>query len=406
VSELIVAKVSWHKQKFYYDIGMTKVCRISLIAIVSFLITSVSMAQILDDVSKAEPEIRQSCKAEISQFCSNRKSDFEDLVNCLGHSKVKDNPCFGAMGKRLAFNVLDTKKVGKYTFPKGSTVYRSRGRLYLANLPVNWNFNGIRCKAGDVLLQDPNPWGSDLEVYLSRCHLDGEQIIAGILFMPGQTMTSFFPTGDVEEGNLAKDQIINGVPHKKGYIKLSSKAGVHYQNNSTVNASPPASQPEQKSPQNGPPSQRQSGAKFGPQTSPDQSKTENLNGVLVPPAPDLKANSTLVGVDSNGNGVRDDAERLLAAKFGRMGNAELLDLARAYQVFISTPLSATADLTKKFTAIQTKSKCLPSAILEAESKAPLWVQASVLTTPERLKAYSDRAGKIILPDISTLKCSK
>lgn len=43
------------------------------------------------------------------------------------------------------------------------------------------------------------------------------------------------------------------------------------------------------------------------------SSGESINGIAVPPAPDMAANNaTLEGVDSNGNGVRDDVERTIA----------------------------------------------------------------------------------------------
>lgn len=43
------------------------------------------------------------------------------------------------------------------------------------------------------------------------------------------------------------------------------------------------------------------------------SSGETINGILVPPLPDLTANNaTLAGVDSNRNGVRDDVERDIA----------------------------------------------------------------------------------------------
>ncbi len=43
----------------------------------------------------------------------------------------------------------------------------------------------------------------------------------------------------------------------------------------------------------------------------------NINGIAVPPEPDPELNNaTLAGIDVNGNGVRDDVERLIAMEFG------------------------------------------------------------------------------------------
>jgi hypothetical protein len=47
--------------------------------------------------------------------------------------------------------------------------------------------------------------------------------------------------------------------------------------------------------------------------SADISTSEIINGIAVPPEPDMtENNATLAGVDSNSNGVRDDVERLIA----------------------------------------------------------------------------------------------
>lgn len=137
--------------------------------------------------------------------------------------------------------------------------------------------------------------------------------------------------------------------------------------------------------------------------SPKLGQAEVIKGVLVPAAPDRAANSSLIGVDSNGNGVRDDAERLLGARFGIEGNKELLDLARAYQVFITTPISSIEDLTIQFAAIQSMSKNLPKAVLIQEAKADQWVYQAVLSNPERLQAYNARVSKITFPNPSKSK---
>lgn len=61
-----------------------------------------------------------------------------------------------------------------------------------------------------------------------------------------------------------------------------------------------------------------------------------INGITVPPAPDPVANSsTLAGVDSNKNGVRDDVERKIAinATQGQFDNS--IAIAREYQKLVS-----------------------------------------------------------------------
>jgi hypothetical protein len=67
---------------------------------------------------------------------------------------------------------------------------------------------------------------------------------------------------------------------------------------------------------------------------------ERINGVAVPPMPDVSANSTSVaGVDIDSNGVRDDVDRLLATAFasdGRMTPAALTH-AKTLQAAILAP---------------------------------------------------------------------
>ena len=41
-----------------------------------------------------------------------------------------------------------------------------------------------------------------------------------------------------------------------------------------------------------------------------------INGILVPPDPGPANGQTLAGIDANHNGVRDDVERAIAAKYG------------------------------------------------------------------------------------------
>jgi len=46
--------------------------------------------------------------------------------------------------------------------------------------------------------------------------------------------------------------------------------------------------------------------------------SETINGHTLPPEPDPKINnSTLLGIDSNNNGVRDDVERYIYERFGK-----------------------------------------------------------------------------------------
>jgi len=141
-----------------------------------------------------------------------------------------------------------------------------------------------------------------------------------------------------------------------------------------------------------------------PAAGPPGTPTEVVDGVVIPVAPPLSANATLGGVDSNRNGVRDDAERLLAFKFGQAGNSELLELARAYETFIVAPTGDPVALRDQFVQLEQKSLCLPAALLSAVPEAALWVRYSVLNNPERRAAHRDRIRAMATPDLAAIQC--
>lgn len=73
---------------------------------------------------------------------------------------------------------------------------------------------------------------------------------------------------------------------------------------------------------------------------------ETINGIAVPQIPDPAANrATVAGVDANGNGVRDDVDRLLATEFGQSTTTyqESLRYARTQQAALVTPTTSTIE---------------------------------------------------------------
>lgn len=70
---------------------------------------------------------------------------------------------------------------------------------------------------------------------------------------------------------------------------------------------------------------------------------EVINGVTVPKAPDPAANqASVAGVDSDGDGVRDDVQRVIATEFGADAafHAEAIEYARSQQLAITDPTPA------------------------------------------------------------------
>lgn len=68
-------------------------------------------------------------------------------------------------------------------------------------------------------------------------------------------------------------------------------------------------------------------------------KEEIINGYVLPPEPDPELNnSTLLGIDSNDNGVRDDVERYVYKTFSNPIEIGIhMQTARAYQKQIEDP---------------------------------------------------------------------
>lgn len=78
----------------------------------------------------------------------------------------------------------------------------------------------------------------------------------------------------------------------------------------------------------------------------DPGSTDQINGIAVPPAPEPAVNaSTLAGIDSDRDGVRDDVDRWLATTFGASSSRHqvALDYAKVQQVAITAPTAANID---------------------------------------------------------------
>ena len=80
-----------------------------------------------------------------------------------------------------------------------------------------------------------------------------------------------------------------------------------------------------------------------------------INGYTLPPEPDPKINNaTLLGVDANNNGVRDDVERYLLQKYKdhhKIVSEIALQSGRAFQIVLAHPENA-RKTTKFMDAVQ------------------------------------------------------
>lgn len=122
---------------------------------------------------------------------------------------------------------------------------------------------------------------------------------------------------------------------------------------------------------------------------------KNDSGYLLPVSPDLEANSTLVGVDSNNNGVRDDVERKLHSLFSDDARtfSVMLVGASAYQASLLAGFSNNSVEVQK--SLQQSSRfvsCYESISEEFSESFDFnnsLVEMLTLNTPERLE-YRDK----------------
>ena len=110
-------------------------------------------------------------------------------------------------------------------------------------------------------------------------------------------------------------------------------------------------------------------------------KPEVINGVVVPPEPAVDLNNlTIAGFDANGNGIRDDVERLVARNFG--SDVRMYSLA-----FRNAKTLQTALLNPTIAAIQENidaSLCIDSVRTLASLND---IEIATINTPIRKTTY-------------------
>jgi len=125
-----------------------------------------------------------------------------------------------------------------------------------------------------------------------------------------------------------------------------------------------------------------------------------VDGHRLPPEPDPKINNaTLLGVDSNGNGVRDDVERWIYSIETSNTVWALTDMqfTKAYQKILKSPKFETRAY------MQAASACLKFRMQKSSDapKAGIKLLDKVFNTKERIEKYfdylEDLSGRVLLP---------
>ena len=125
--------------------------------------------------------------------------------------------------------------------------------------------------------------------------------------------------------------------------------------------------------------------------------SEIINGYILPPEPDSKINnSTLLGIDSNNNGVRDDVERYIIKTYSNENKIATeigFQMAKAFNIVIENP-SNTEETMKALDAAQdcesyflTYSKLFKEDFYLDNRISSKLFRSMILNTEERIKAY-------------------
>jgi len=125
-------------------------------------------------------------------------------------------------------------------------------------------------------------------------------------------------------------------------------------------------------------------------------QVEVINGYKLPPEPDPKVNNaTLLGIDSNDNGVRDDVERYIVQTYKdeKIAIEIGFQVARAYNAVIEDPsnaeetmkiLDAAQDCKGYFTFLADR---YGDPILIKDKSEPKKFRSIAINTEERIRAY-------------------
>lgn len=137
-----------------------------------------------------------------------------------------------------------------------------------------------------------------------------------------------------------------------------------------------------------------------------------INSVSVPPDPGAPAKASLAGVDTNGNGVRDEVEREIAAYVGTAPDKHVaaLGFARKLQIPLAAPITTSADALESVTNELKAFECLAAALGDRDEALAIAdaITARSYNTKTRLTEHTrvyDLSGLVVLPKPGAASCS-
>ena len=119
-----------------------------------------------------------------------------------------------------------------------------------------------------------------------------------------------------------------------------------------------------------------------------------VNGHRLPPEPDSAVNnSTLLGVDVNGNGVRDDVERKIYEKYPvKLHQSLLMDGAKVFQKITIRPIERAKETQKEISRIidcEIFLGRIDSEISSDSFESISFLENYTFTTKQRVRKYLD-----------------
>jgi len=117
---------------------------------------------------------------------------------------------------------------------------------------------------------------------------------------------------------------------------------------------------------------------------------KEVNGYKLPPEPDETLNnSTLLGIDVNDNGVRDDVERKVIETYKEPIKIELmLGMSKVAQAIIENPIGGAVENQKKMSKIGDCSMYLKRQNLRPSNRFDFY-ENNIYNTKDRVRAYLD-----------------
>ncbi|MGK0255574.1 MAG: hypothetical protein ACI81I_000174 [Arcobacteraceae bacterium] len=123
-----------------------------------------------------------------------------------------------------------------------------------------------------------------------------------------------------------------------------------------------------------------------------EKETEVINGYVLPPEPDETLNnSTLLGIDSNDNGVRDDVERKIIETYREPIKIELMmATAKVGQEILENPVGLAKEHSDKMDRLDDCGSYLEDQNISYDGLESIrFYEKNIYNTKTRVRAYLD-----------------